>query len=197
MGDLHYCSSCGGLCEAKIPPGDDRPRQTCSSCGVVHYSNPRVVVGALVVHEGQLLICRRAIEPRRGHWTIPGGFLEVGETMSMGAVRETFEEAGARIRIDRPFASIDLPHIGQVHAFYLAHLDSMEQDFGSESLERAWLPLDQLAGRRWAFPVLHQALAWYRESPSAYHEAGMIWSGAGDRYDPREYSLVGLMEVGR
>ena len=95
---MNFCSSCGHRLHLAVPPGDDRARFVCDACGTVHYQNPRVVVGCIPEHEGRVLLCRRAIEPRRGFWTIPAGYLELGETTEEGAAREAWEEAGVEGR---------------------------------------------------------------------------------------------------
>src|SRR5690606_36503051 len=105
-----------------VPEGDTREHRICAHCGFVHYDNPRVVVSALATWEGRVLLCRRAIEPRAGYWTVPGGFLEIDETAVEGAVRETLEETGARIAVDDLLSVYSLPHIGQVHLVYRARL---------------------------------------------------------------------------
>jgi len=130
-----YCTACGHLTSSLVPPGDNRLRNCCTHCGAVHYLNPRPVVGTLPVWGQQILLCKRAIEPRRGKWTLPAGFMEVGETTGDGAMRETIEEAGARIKIGPLFSMIDVPHVQQVHIFFRAEL--LDTDFapGVESLE--------------------------------------------------------------
>ena len=97
-----------------VPEGDNRPREVCDSCGYVAYSNPKVVVGSVVVDRGRVLLCRRAIEPRKGLWTLPAGFLENNETTLEGAARETLEEAAARVKVTQLYGLFNLPHISQV-----------------------------------------------------------------------------------
>ncbi len=148
--DKPFCSHCGQRTVVAIPPGDTRPRRTCPACGVVHYDNPNVVVGCVPVHEGRILICRRAIEPRRGYWTIPAGFLENGETMEAGAARECFEEALATVEIGPLLAVANVPEACQVHVFFRARLAKPEFGAGEESLEAklvdpADIPWDELA----------------------------------------------------
>ncbi len=141
-----------------IPAGDTRERMVCQSCGFVHYENPRVVVSAVATWEGRVLLCKRAIEPRIGFWTVPGGFMEVNETAEAGAVRETLEETGAQIEIEDLLAVYSLPHIGQVHLVYRAHLLAPTLDPGPESLEAALFDLDALPVPELAFPTNTWAL---------------------------------------
>lgn len=110
-------------------------RAVCPNCNTIHYENPKNVVGTIPVWEDQVLLCRRAIEPRYGFWTLPAGFMEVGETTAAGAIRETLEEAGARVQIDRLFSVLDVPHVRQVHMFFLARLLDIDIAAGQESLE--------------------------------------------------------------
>jgi len=117
---VQHCPRCGERTERQIPEGEDRERDVCRACGVVHYVNPKMVVGCVIEHEGKVLLCQRAIEPRRGYWTLPAGFLEIGESAMAGAVRETHEEARAHVRVIAPYAHLDVPHIGQIYLIYRA-----------------------------------------------------------------------------
>ena len=147
-----YCRNCGHSVETRIPPGDSLPRQCCNHCGTIHYDNPKMVLGTLPIWEDKVLLCRRAIEPRYGLWTLPAGFMENQETTAQGAQRETDEEAGARIELLDLYTLISVPHISQIHAFYRARLLSPELDPGEETLEarlfsEAEIPWDELAFR--------------------------------------------------
>ncbi|MGH6622568.1 MAG: NUDIX hydrolase [Burkholderiaceae bacterium] len=149
---MRFCSACGQLLTMRVPAGDNRVRACCDHCGQVHYVNPRPVVGTIPVWNDDVLLCKRAIEPRRGKWTLPAGFMEIGETTADGAVRETLEEAGARIDIGPLFSMIDVPHVEQVHIFYRATLRDIDFAAGEESLEvRLFaehdIPWDELAFR--------------------------------------------------
>ena len=115
---MKYCSQCGGTVAQRIPDGDTQQRFVCGHCDVIHYQNPRIIAGCIPVYEDQVLLCRRAIEPRYGKWTLPAGFLENGESISQGALRETQEEANARVEIDTLYTIFSLPHISQVYVFY-------------------------------------------------------------------------------
>jgi ADP-ribose pyrophosphatase YjhB (NUDIX family) len=132
---LKFCSNCGAAVARRVPPGDSLPRWLCDQCGVIHYQNPLLVVGTIPEYEGRLLLCRRAIEPRYGYWTLPAGFMENEETVAQGAARETLEEAGARIEIGEPFSMISVPYVNQVHVFYRARVLDLAFAPGEESLE--------------------------------------------------------------
>jgi ADP-ribose pyrophosphatase YjhB (NUDIX family) len=133
---VKFCSHCGSSAlEFRVPDGDTLPRYLCSACGTVHYQNPKVVVGCLPVWQEQVLLCKRAIEPRRGLWTLPAGFLENGETITAGAERETAEEAQARIDIGPLYTMISLPHINQLYVMFRARLVDLDFGPGAESLE--------------------------------------------------------------
>lgn len=145
------------------PESDTRDRLMCSDCGWIHYENPRVIVGAVVTDGDRILFCRRAIRPRYGFWTLPGGFMELGESPEQGAAREVMEESGATIRIQSLLGVYAVPRIGQVHLIYLATLLEMNFEPVDESLDaqlfpatRAGIPWDELA-----FPVNHWTLRDY------------------------------------
>ena len=156
----NFCPQCGHATTMRMPPGDNRIRACCDSCGVIHYVNPRVVVGTLPVWGERVLLCRRAIEPRRNYWTLPAGFLETGETTAAGAARETDEEAGARIVLGPLFTMLDVVHVHQVHLFYRADLVDTSFAPGEESLEvrlfdEAGIPWDELAFRTVSTTLRH------------------------------------------
>ncbi|WP_339339168.1 NUDIX hydrolase [uncultured Oceanicoccus sp.] len=147
---MKYCSECGHTVSQKIPKGDDRLRYVCDNCGAIHYQNPRIIVGTLPVYGDQVLLCRRAIEPRKGFWTLPAGFMENGETTVEGAVRESWEEARARLSNEKLYRLFDLSYIDQVYMFYLADLVDGEFSAGPESLDvklfnEADIPWDEIA----------------------------------------------------
>ena len=133
---MKFCSACGSpRIERRVPEGDTLPRDVCADCGTIHYQNPKIVVGCLPQWERRILLCRRAIEPRYGLWTLPAGFLENGETLVDGALRETLEEADARVAIEDLYAVISLPQINQVYMMFRARLLDLAFGPGSESLE--------------------------------------------------------------
>jgi ADP-ribose pyrophosphatase YjhB (NUDIX family) len=148
---IRYCILCGSVVSFTVPAGDNLPRHVCPNCGHIHYENPRLVVGCIAEHDGAILLCRRAIEPRLGFWTLPAGFMENGETTADAARRETMEEAGATVIIDAPFAMISIAHINQVHLFYRGRLASPEYSAGEESLEVAMFPPGEIPWQELSF----------------------------------------------
>ena len=148
---MKYCSNCGNLVAQKIPDCDSMSRWVCSACYIVHYQKPKIVVGCVPEIDDKILLCKRAIEPRSGFWTVPAGFMELGETIAEGAARETLEEACAEVEIGHLFASVDVPDAGQVHLFFTATLLG-EFAAGHETLEadlfaKNEIPWDEIASR--------------------------------------------------
>jgi len=143
---------------SQVPDGDNRSRLVCDTCGFINYANPKIVVGSVAVWGERILLCRRAIEPRHGYWTLPAGFMELGETTAQGAARETQEEAGARIDMGPLFAVLDIPHVDQVHIFYLARLTDVEFEPGPESLEARLFDEDEIPWDDLAFRSVSTAL---------------------------------------
>lgn len=147
-----HCPSCGAAVDYRVPSDDNRERATCSACASIHYENPINVVGTLPVYGEQVLLCRRAIEPRYGFWTLPAGFLELGETSAEGALRETDEEAGAQIELLPLYCLMNVVKVGQIHLYYRAQLLSDQFNPGPETLEAKLfheheIPWDELAFR--------------------------------------------------
>ncbi|GAB5449738.1 MAG: NUDIX hydrolase [Halioglobus sp.] len=164
---MKYCSSCGKRVVLEIPQGDDRERHVCSSCDLIHYVNPRVIVGCLPIYEGRVLLCKRAIEPRKNYWTLPAGFMENGETTSQGAARETWEEARARVSNLDLYRVFDVPHISQVYMFYRCDIDNGEIGVGPESLESGLYTQDEIPWKELAFPVVIETLrSYFDDEPS-------------------------------
>ncbi len=159
---MNYCSHCGQTVSRAIPEGDTHERWVCDDCGQIHYQNPLIVVGCVPERDGKILLCKRAIEPRRGYWTVPAGFMELGESQAQGAARETLEEACAEVEIGHLFASVDVVHAGQVHLFFTAKLIS---DFspGDESLEVRMFGEDEIPWDDIAFHSGRYALKKYFE----------------------------------
>jgi len=158
---MNFCSVCGEKVNIAIPEGDNRPRHICGSCGIIHYQNPKMVVGCLIEHENKILLCKRAIEPRYGLWTLPAGFMENDETTMQAAQRETQEEAGADVEVVELFTMFSLPHIDQVYMLYRAKFKNFGFSSGPESLEvelfdEADIPWDEMA-----FPVISESLKRY------------------------------------
>lgn len=158
---MKYCSHCATELEFRIPDGDNRERHICPACRTIFYQNPRIVAGTLPVFEGQVLLCRRAIEPRKGFWTLPAGFMENGESTEQAALRETWEEAMARVTLKSLFSMITVPRIDQVHIFFLAEMDKAEFAAGEESLEVALFREEDIPWRELAFPTVSQTLRRY------------------------------------
>ena len=157
---MKFCPSCASPLARRVPPGDSLPRYLCDACGSIHYENPRLVVGCVPEWEGRILLCRRAIEPRYGYWTLPAGFMENGESTAQGATRETLEEAGARVELTAPFSMISVPYVNQVHMFYRAKLLDLEFKPGDESLEvslveEAQVPWKDIAFRTVGLTLKH------------------------------------------
>jgi ADP-ribose pyrophosphatase YjhB (NUDIX family) len=146
-----------------VPEGDNRERMVCPDCGFINYENPKIVVGAVCLWQDQFLLCRRAINPRRGFWTLPAGYLELNEATAMGAVREAWEEAQAKIVIDGVLAVYDIPRISQVQIIYRAHLDAPAFAAGAESLEVKLFAWDEIPWDELAFPSVRWALDHYRD----------------------------------
>ena len=158
---MNYCSQCGKKVVLRVPDGDNAPRHVCDTCGTVHYQNPKIVVGCIPEWEDRILICKRAIEPRYGLWTLPAGFMENGETLQQGAARETLEEANARVEIGALYTLFNLPHINQVYMLFRSRLLDLDFSAGSESLEVALLEESQIPWDEIAFPVIHESLQLY------------------------------------
>ena len=166
---MKYCSTCGNEVVFRVPPGDNRERFMCEHCQTVHYQNPRVVTDCLVTWEDQVLLCKRSIHPRKGYWTLPAGFLENGESVEAGAVRETWEEARARVEPDDLYTMYSLPHISQIYVFYRAHLLAPEFAAGDETeavglFREPDIPWDELA-----FPVVRETLEHYFKDRESNH----------------------------
>lgn len=191
---MNFCSACGTALVRAVPDGDDRTRAVCPGCDAIHYENPRNVVGCIVEHEGQILLCRRAIPPAEGRWTLPAGFLELDESLWAGAARETWEEARARVRPTAPHAVLDLLHIGQVYTLFRATLSEPGFEAGPESLEVGLFELDALPFGELAFPVVEVALRLFVDDRAReehhLHLGHLVWSREGSRFDAANYELV-------
>ena len=158
---MKYCSLCGSPVELRLPPGDNRSRHVCTVCGEIHYENPKLIVGAIPIWEDKVLLCRRAIEPRHGLWTLPAGFMENGETSTQAAARETLEEANARVRIGELYTMYNLPHISQVHLLFRAELLDLDFSPGTESLEVKLFTEDEIPWEKLAFRPVRFSLQHY------------------------------------
>ncbi len=164
---MNYCSQCGAPITVIIPPDDNRLRHVCTACQTVHYQNPKVVAGCIPEHDGSILLCKRAIEPRSGFWTLPAGFMELDETSLEAAVRETLEEANARVRVLDLYAVFNLPHVNQLYMMFRSELLDLDYSPGAESLEvglytESDIPWDELA-----FTTVRQTLKFYFQDARA------------------------------
>ena len=161
---MKFCANCGAKVVQRVPPGDSLPRWVCDQCGEIHYQNPRMVVGSVPEHEGRILLCRRAIEPRYGYWTLPAGFMENDETAAQAALRETLEEAGAAVELGEPFTLISVPRVNQVHLFYRARLSNLEFKAGEETLEIALMEEAAIPWKEIAFRTVGLTLKrWFED----------------------------------
>jgi len=158
---MKFCSQCGNAVTQRIPEGDNRLRFVCTQCQTIHYQNPNIVAGCLPVWGDQVLLCRRAIEPRRGYWTLPAGFMENGETLEQAACRETDEEACARVGELSLYTLFDLPHISQVHVFFRAQLADLDFAAGEESLEVRLFAQNEIPWAELAFPTVGRTLEYF------------------------------------
>jgi ADP-ribose pyrophosphatase YjhB (NUDIX family) len=158
---VNYCSHCGEKVVFRVPEGDTLPRYLCEACGAIHYLNPRLVIGTLPEWEDRILLCRRAIEPRRGYWTLPAGFMELGETAEQAAIRETLEEANARVELSGLFTLLSVPHVDQVHLFYRAQLLDLDFCPGPESLEVALFTEAEIPWKDISFRTVSATLKHY------------------------------------
>ncbi|PWA69158.1 nudix hydrolase [Artemisia annua] len=141
---VNFCQLCGGPTKYEIPDGEEKERAICTLCGRITYENPKMVVGCLIEHDNKILLCKRNIQPSYGLWTLPAGYMEIGESASEGAIRETWEEAGAKVEVISPFAQLDIPLIGQTYMIFLAKLITPHFSAGPESLECRLFALDDI-----------------------------------------------------
>ena len=158
---MKYCSQCSHPVTVKIPEGDDRLRHICDHCGTIHYQNPKVITGCIPQWEDKVLLCRRAIEPRFGLWTLPAGFMENGESTEEGAARETWEEACAKVSITSLYTLCSIPHISQVYMLFIGQLSTPEFAAGIESLEVELFSEAEIPWNELAFPVVTKTLKRY------------------------------------
>ncbi len=158
---IRHCKVCGGATEYRIPADDNRDRAVCTACGTVNYENPLNVVGTVPVWGEQVLLCRRNIEPRYGLWTLPAGFMEIGETTEEGALRETDEEAGARIELQGLFTVLNVARIGQLHLYYRARLLDIDFAPGPETIEARLFTEAQIPWEELAFRTVRETLKCY------------------------------------
>lgn len=177
---MKFCSNCGSAVALKIPAGDTLPRHVCDACGTIHYQNPKMIVGCIAEWEHRILLCRRAIEPRAGLWTLPAGFMENAETTAEAAARETLEEACARVEIGPIFSFINVPHINQVHILYRARLLDLDFAPGHESLEVQLFEEAAIPWQEIAFRTIGMTLQHYFEDRKAgrfgFHARDLVYA---------------------
>jgi ADP-ribose pyrophosphatase YjhB (NUDIX family) len=168
---MKFCSSCGSNVTFHIPEGDNRKRFVCSdqTCRIIHYENPRIITGCLPIHQDKVLLCKRAIEPRYGLWTIPAGFMENVETTEQGALRESWEEAYANLTIDKLYSLYNLPSINQVYFIYKADLVDTNFKASPESLEVALFSEEEIPWDALAFTVVEKTLKRYFNDRQTAH----------------------------
>lgn len=181
---MKYCSECGGKVTLKVPENDDRQRYVCEACGVIHYQNPRMIAGVIPVWQDKVLLCRRAIEPRLGYWTFPAGFMENGETLEQAAIRETWEEAQAKVQHLRLYTVMSIPHLNQVYVTYRAELVDDAMATTVESSEVQLFAEHEIPWDRLAFPSIHRSLSsFFRErSLGAFKVHDLVLSSPPRRY---------------
>jgi len=167
---MNFCSDCGARVVRRIPEGDNVPRYVCEACGTIHYQNPKLVVGCVPEHNGKIIICRRAIEPRRGYWTVPAGFMENGETLQQAAAREAREEALIDVQIGSLLAVVHVLYAHQVHVFFRAQMRTASYGAGIESLEVELVRAQDIPWSDIAFPSTEYTLRRYLEDRGAGHE---------------------------
>ena len=158
---IKHCRACGTPVAYVIPADDNRERAVCPACATIHYENPLNVVGTVPTWGEQVLLCKRAIEPRYGLWTLPAGFLELGESTAQGALRETDEEAGAQIELGSLFTVLNVVRVGQLHLFYLASMTSPALNPGSETLEARLFLEDEVPWEEIAFRTVRETLRFF------------------------------------
>ncbi len=169
---IHHCNLCGAPVEHRVPEGDTHPRAVCIACSHIQYENPRNIVGTLPVWQDKVLLCRRAIEPRHGLWTLPAGFMELDETTEQGALRETEEEAGARVELDGLYSVVNVRPVSQVYLLYRARLLEPRWDPGPETLEAALFGAEEVPWERMAFRAVAETLRRYFDE----QRAGRGWA---------------------
>ena len=153
----------------RIPDGDDRERMVCTDCGFIHYENPKIIAGAVCTWEDKFLLCKRAIEPRIGYWTIPAGFMELHESVAEGAAREVVEESGAHVEIEGLLGVFEIPRISQVYMVYRARMLSPDLDPGPESQSAALFDWDDIPWEDLAFPSVTWSLDMFRNADPGPH----------------------------
>ncbi|MEI6459733.1 MAG: NUDIX hydrolase [Pseudomonadota bacterium] len=181
---MNYCSHCGNSVSLRVPEGDNLCRHVCIDCGTIHYENPKIIVGCVPEYDGRILLCRRAIEPRHGYWTIPAGFMENAESLARGAARECLEEAGAAVEIGSLLAIVNVIHAHQVHVMFRARMADATFAAGAESLEVDLVREENIPWSEIAFPSVEFALRRYLED-RAHARDGHHFIDFDQRYERR------------
>jgi len=161
---MKFCSNCGYEISFGKVAGDNMPRFHCKSCNTIHYQNPKVVAGCLPIWKDKVLLCKRGIEPRKGFWNVPGGYLENGESVEEGAIREVWEEALAKVEITSLHLLMSIPQINQVYMHFLANMESEDFGVGEESLETQLFSEDEIPWKEIAFSSSYKTLKLYFEA---------------------------------
>jgi ADP-ribose pyrophosphatase YjhB (NUDIX family) len=195
--EMNYCSVCGAKVRLGVPDGDNRPRHICDACGTIHYHNPKIVAGCIATWEDKVLLCRRAIEPRHGLWTVPAGFMENGETTYQGAVRETLEEANARVEVQSLYMTVNLPHISQVYMLFRARLLDLDYSPGEESLEVDLFTREQVPWQQLAFPTVALSLQRFFEDRDQNRFPSRMADIVRDPTSERGYRVVQVVDEDR
>lgn len=185
---MKYCSNCGSQVSHITPEGDNRPRYVCPQCATIHYQNPRIIAGCIAEWQDKILLCRRAIEPRHGLWTLPAGFMENRETTLQGALREAMEEANAQVVNSSLFCTFSIPHISQVYMMFRGELHQGHAEPGIESLETALLTEQQIPWNELAFPVMRETLKLYYQDKASGHFH--VHSGDLVRGDDQQFTVT-------
>lgn len=178
---INYCSACGSPVTHRIPEGDSLARAVCDACGTIHYVNPKIVVGCLPVFGDRILMCKRAIEPRYGLWTLPAGFMEINESAAEGAAREALEEANANVEIEDLYTVYSIPHISQVYMMFRARLLDPDVSPGVESLEVKLVTEDEIPWDQLAFAMVKRTLTHFLED----RRTGIFVPRFGDIHPPQ------------
>jgi len=168
---MKFCPACAQPVELRVPAGDNLPRAVCTACGAIHYENPRIVVGCVPEWQERILLCQRAIAPRRGYWTTPAGFFEMGETLQSAAARESLEEAQIRVQIGSLLAITHVLHAAQVHVTFRARMLDERFGAGAESLQVGLYREDEVPWEQIAFPSITFALRCYFEDRRSASES--------------------------
>ena len=183
---MKYCCYCAAELIYAIPEDDNRHRYICQACDLVHYQNPKLVAGCVPVWEDQILLCKRAIEPRLGYWTLPAGFMELGETTLEAGIRETLEEANARVEVEDLYAIFNLPHVDQIYMMFRSRLLDLDFSPGAESLEVKLYKEDDIPWDELAFTTVRETLSLYfkdrREGRFRQHNGDVIKQEEGYRF---------------